>query len=148
MTATDETGTEPPDGRRIGRRGFIVGGVGLAGAAAVGIGLATSGDDAPAGDEPADLVEPAPADPVGPTSDRVTGIQALGARYRELAPAATSAAALGALPAMGSVDDVEAAFARDRSLIRDDYADGNVVLVDGWRFAEREALLAAQASTL
>ena len=31
---------------------------------------------------------------------------------------------------------------------RDDYADGNVVLVDGWRFAEREALLAAQASTL
>jgi hypothetical protein len=146
---TEEVDAGPVGQRRIGRRGFIAGGIVVAGLAAVGIKLATSDDSSePTGSNSGDRAEPAPAEQVQPSPDRVTQIQALGARYRELEPEATTPEALGALPSINSVDDVEAAFRRDRSLIRDDYASGQVVTIDGWRIAAREALLAAQASAL
>ena len=149
MTAETETETTTRDlSPRISRRALLVGGSSIVVLAAIGVRLATSNNSSSDGQTPANAAGPQPAPAAVPAGDRVAQIQALGARYRALSSTDTSATALQQLPPMTDAADVEAALHRDRDIIRQQYKEGDVVVIDGWRIARREAQLAAQASQL
>lgn len=102
------------------------------------------------GDGGGETGEP-PPDPLPDSQARLDGIAQVGTRYRELVPEeATREALLAAIPMAEQLPDtagaLEGELGERREQIRSDFANGDVVDVDGWQLSVTEARLAALIS--
>lgn len=133
---------------RLTRRTVLIGG-GLAVAAlATGTWVTSCTDDPP--DAPPSTT---PLATIAPSAARVAEIIALGRRYVEIDPEATSPAALErALPeqarSLRQPAEIEAALNDQVDVIQREFREQAVVVIDGWRMSRTEAGLAALAASL
>lgn len=139
--------SEPRAGRRVSRRAVVVGIGGAATAAAVAVLVGTQLDDDGDGGAPRDASGDAGADV---PSDR-EAVRRVGDAYRAAYPEEDDVEVLrAALPDFDGLSgaEVQAQLSTLREQVRADFAEGNVVMVDGWLLAATEARAAALVSLL
>lgn len=144
------TSTQEPGGRRFTRRALLIGGGVTAAGLAAGTWVTACTDD------PEDSPSSSPTTPpetIAPSTARVSEIIALGRRYIEIDPEATSTDALErALPdrarALRRPAEIEAALNEQAEVVQREFREQAVVVIDGWRMSRTEANLAALAASM